>query len=88
MSKLETKTEHPHPHRDGVIKDFMHGREHAFSKFPLLFTLLATFGLVATNYGFQHMVEKIPLLANNPYIALVVGLAILIFTGKLYKKLG
>lgn len=63
-------------------------RNSAFKRFPLLFTLLGTFGVVATFYGFQHILEKIPVLANNPYITLVVGLVTLLFTGTLYKKLG
>jgi hypothetical protein len=63
-------------------------RDSVFKRFPLLFTLLGTFGLVATFYGFQHIIQKIPLLANNPYITLGVGLAVLLLTGTLYKKLG
>lgn len=63
-------------------------RDSTFKKFPLLFTLLGTFGLVATFYGFQHIIEKVPLLASNPYITLGVGLFTLLLTGTLYKKLG
>lgn len=62
--------------------------DSTFKRFPLLFTLLGTFGLTATFYGFQHIIQKIPLLANNPFIALVMGLVTLLFTGTLYKRLG
>lgn len=63
-------------------------RDTAFRRYPLVFTLLGTFGLVSTLYGFQHLLDKVPLLANNPIVALLVGLAILFLTGSLYKKLG
>ncbi len=67
---------------------FIQQRDSAFKRLPLLFTLLATFGLMSTFYGFQHIIQKIPVLANNPFIALIVGLVTLLFTGTLYKKLG
>lgn len=70
------------------INEFKVARKHAFARFPLLFTLLGTFGVVATMYGFNGILENIPLLVNNPYISLVIGLSILVFTGTLYKKLG
>ena len=63
-------------------------RSNVFKRFPFVFALLGTFGFVSTLYGFNHLIVKIPLIANNPYIALVVGLVILLFTGTLYKKLG
>jgi len=63
-------------------------RNTAFRRFPLIFTLLGTFGLVSTLYGFQHVLDRIPVLANNPIVALIVGIIILLFTGTLYKKLG
>jgi hypothetical protein len=63
-------------------------RDTAFKRFPLVLTLLGTFGLVSTLYGVQHIFDRIPILANNPIISLGVGLLILILTGTLYKKLG
>jgi uncharacterized membrane protein YphA (DoxX/SURF4 family) len=81
-----TKKHENHPHNP--IKEFQYARKHAFARFPLLFTLLGTFGVVATMYGFNGILENIPLLVNNPYISLIVGLVILVFTGTLYKKLG
>ncbi len=63
-------------------------QEAAFSRFPLLFTLLGTFGLVATFYGFEHLIDQISIFHQNPYILLGTGLGILIVTGSLYRKLG
>ncbi len=80
--------DHDKHHHNETFDEFVHRRDHAFARFPLLFTLLAAFGAAATFYGIQGIIEKIPILANNPYISLVVGLLILVLTGKLYKKLG
>jgi len=82
------KTKKHDNHAHNPINEFKVARKHAFSRFPLLFTLLGTFGVVATMYGFNGILENIPLLVNNPYISLIVGLVILVFTGTLYKKLG
>jgi len=62
-------------------------RQAAFARFPLLFTLLTAFGLVATFYGFENIIDRIPFLKENPIILLSTGVAILIGTGTLYKKL-
>lgn len=59
-----------------------------FQRFPLLFTLLGAFGLVATFYGFEHIIDNIDFLAENPVLLLGVGIGTLVFTGQLYKKLG
>jgi hypothetical protein len=70
-----------------VVSRLMHTRESAFNRFPLLFTLLGAFGVVTTFYGFEHLIDKVPWLANNPVVTLLTGLGILILTGSLYKKL-
>jgi hypothetical protein len=70
-----------------VVGKLAHGRDNAFGRFPLLFTLMAAFGLVATTDGFQRLMSKVPFLANNPYITLIFGLLLLFITGTLYKKL-
>ena len=59
-----------------------------FARFPLVFTLLGSFGLVATLYGFEGIIDRIDLFKENPFILLVTGVAILMFTGRLYKALG
>lgn len=58
-----------------------------FQRFPLLFTLLGTFGFVATLYGFEGIIDRIDLFSENPFILLGVGVVILVLTGTLYKKL-
>ncbi len=62
-------------------------RRAVFERFPLVFTLLGSFGLVATFYGFERLIDKIDLFANNPWILLGTGVATLAVTGTLYKKL-
>ena len=71
-----------------ALHKLMQQRDSVFKRFPLIFTLLGTFGLVATFYGFQHIIAKIPVLANDPYLTLGLGLLVLLFTGTLYKRLG
>ena len=65
-----------------------HARTSVFERFPLLFTMLGTFGVVATFYGFEGLIDNIDVLANNPLILLGVGLITLLLSGTLYKKLG
>lgn len=63
-------------------------RESVYARFPLLFTLLSTFGLVATYYGFEHIIDNIKFLSDNPFILLALGVSTLWVTGALYRKLG
>lgn len=71
-----------------TLQKLIEQRDSTFKRWPLLFTLLGTFGVASTFYGFQHIIAKIPVLSDNPVIALGVGLLILLLTGSLYKKLG
>lgn len=70
-----------------VVGRLAHGRDNAFNRFPLLFTMLTTFGVVTVLYGFEHLIDRISFLADRPIISLLTGLAILAVTGSLYKKL-
>jgi hypothetical protein len=70
-----------------VVGGLLRRRQNAFHRFPLLFTLLATFGLVSTLYGFERLIDKVTFLSDNPFILLGVGILTLIITGTLYKKL-
>jgi hypothetical protein len=70
-----------------LIEKFVEKRVKAQTKYPLLFILLVTFGAVATLQGFQRLIDKIPVLSDNPWILLVAGLTTLLLTGTLYKKL-
>ena len=64
------------PVRSGILK-----------RFPVMFSLLTTAGVATTFYGFEKLVDEIPLLSKNPSLMLIVGISILVFTGTLYKKL-
>lgn len=70
-----------------VDKAIAKKRRAAFARFPLLFTLLGAFGLVATFYGFEGVMDQTGL-SENPFVLLALGMGTLIFTGTLYKKLG
>lgn len=63
-------------------------RDSLFKRFPILLTLLVTFGVVATFYGVEGMINEVAWLRERPFLILLVGLAALLFTGKLYQKLG
>lgn len=63
-------------------------RKSAFERFPTLFTLLATLGVVATMRGLDLLLQAVPRIYNSPLLILTIGIGILIVTGTLYKKLG
>ncbi len=56
-------------------------------KYPLLFALGGAFGLVATFYGFEKIIDRFDIFTENPAILLAVGLTLLILTGTFYNKL-
>ena len=62
-------------------------RRSTLERFPLLLIGLSTFGLVATLYGFEKLIDSLPWLADRPLLILGSGLAALILTGTLFKKL-
>lgn len=70
-----------------VTGTFTKFRNSAFARFPVLFVLLSTFGLVATLYGFEKVIDRIPLFEEHPLLLLMTGVVTLIATGALYKKL-
>jgi hypothetical protein len=70
-----------------VVDRLAHGRDNAFNRFPLLFTLLSAFGVVATTVGLERLMDKVDYFNRNPYFVFVVGLLTLLITGTLYKKL-
>ncbi len=65
----------------------VHVRDSAFKRFPFAFIFLTSFGLVATLYGFEKVIDQIPYFIENPHMVLVSGIVTLIVTGTLYKKL-
>jgi hypothetical protein len=71
-----------------IVNKFAEKRESVLHRFPLLFTMLATFGLVSTFYGFERIIDRVDFFSDYPISLLITGLLTLIFTGTLYKKLG
>lgn len=70
-----------------LIQKLEDRREKLINHFPLWTALVATFGVVMIFYGFEKLIDRISLLANNPWILLVTGLIVLVATGTAYKKL-
>lgn len=62
-------------------------RDSVLQRFPTLFLFLSTFGVVCILYSLEKMIDTTPFLTQNPYILFIVGTAILVITGALYKKL-
>ncbi len=62
-------------------------RSSAFRRFPTLFTLLVTFGVVATFFGVERILTETVWINERPWLMLGVGLTVLILTGRLHKKL-
>jgi midasin (ATPase involved in ribosome maturation) len=62
-------------------------RSSILKRFPILFSILTTFGVSTTFYGFEKVVDGIPVLSTHPFLMLILGMSILAFTGTLYKKL-
>ena len=62
-------------------------RRSTLERFPLLIIGLSTFGLVAVLYSFEKWIDRTPWLADRPLLILVLGLASLVVSGTLFKKL-
>lgn len=62
-------------------------RSSVLRRFPILFTLLTTFGVAATFFAFEKILSQYELLNRYPWLILLLGLSTLAFTGTLYKKL-
>lgn len=88
MNKPETPVKRVIELEEHVVHRLAESRNNAVAKFPLLFTMLTAFGVVATFYGFEHLIDQSPWLSENPIVLLSVGIGTLILTGALYKKLG
>lgn len=72
---------------DSVSETVKHVRDNAFARFPVLLLFLSTFGLVATFYGFEKMIDQIELFQRYPVAIFAVGVVLLAITGTLFKKL-
>ncbi len=70
------------------VNAFMGRRSRSvFEKYPLMFSLLGTFGIVTVLYGFDAILDEYPLMREQPLIPLFAGIFILVLTGTLYKRL-
>ncbi len=69
---------------DAVLQPY---RKSVFRRFPILFTLLVTFGIAAVFYGFERVIADSIWLGSRPWLILGIGLLILALTGTLFKKL-
>jgi hypothetical protein len=63
-------------------------RQSILKRFPTLFVLLVSFGVTATFLGLEKLITRYEVLNNSPELILFLGIIILIFTGRIYKKLG
>ena len=61
--------------------------KNAFAKYPITFSLLVLFGVVAVMHGFEGLVIQVPFFVLHPGVLFLIGLIILILTGTLYKRL-
>ena len=57
-----------------------------FRRYPITFALLVLIGVLAVSEGIKGILKSFGFL-DNPWYLLIIGLIILIFTGRLYKKL-
>lgn len=74
-------------HRQEKILSLLHEEQRrAKEKFPLVFALVATFGLVATIAGFSKLIDKIEFLKEDPIILIIIGITVLVVTGAVYNK--
>ena len=70
-----------------LVRKLDNQRVRAENRFPMITALVATFGFVSVLYGFEKLIDSSEFLSDNPIILLVLGLAILVVTGTVYKKL-
>jgi hypothetical protein len=86
-SDNETFFEHlKHTEKD-LEKKFVSYQKNAIARFPFIFLGLSSLGGVMIFYGFEKVIDQIPVLANNPLSMLLFGFVILVLTGALYRKL-
>lgn len=70
-----------------IAKQALKRRTSFAQRFPLVFALAGTFGLVSTFYGFEKLIDRVELFENNPWILLATGVITLVITGVALRKL-
>jgi hypothetical protein len=63
-------------------------RRSVFRRYPVLFSGLVSIGAVSTFLGLERLILQFDILEKYPILILVFGMSLLLFTGKLYTKLG
>ena len=63
-------------------------RKNVLERFPVLFLLAVTTGVVAVSVGIEQVLIQNELLRNHPWYIAGFGILVLAITGSLYKKLG
>ena len=63
-------------------------RQSPFKRFPVIATLLVTFGVSATFFGIERIIAEIGWLNERPVLIFILGVSALVLSGKLYQKLG
>lgn len=72
---------------ESVHEAFARHRNSAFHKHPFFFSTIGLLGLVATWQGFEDIVERISYFDAHPGSLLIIGLIILLLTGRLYRQM-
>ena len=62
-------------------------RQTIFQRFPVFFALLVTTGVASVILGIEQIILKYNFFDQHPEFILLIGVCILAFTGRLYKKL-
>ncbi|MEZ4195218.1 MAG: hypothetical protein R3B53_02360 [Candidatus Paceibacterota bacterium] len=63
-------------------------RESILKRYPTLFTLVVTLGATATFLGLEGIFLRFEIFVKYPELLFLLGVAILVLTGRVYKKLG
>lgn len=72
---------------ESVHDVFQRHRRTTFERHPFLFSTLGLFGLVATWQGFDDLIGQVDLFNQHPSLLLLIGLLMLLLTGRLYRQL-
>lgn len=86
MIKDENKN-HIDDRLEHIVEVLQKRRDNAFVRYPFAFGVIITFGLVATFYGMEKIIDSIPFLQDKPWMVFLVGISTLAISGALYRKL-
>jgi hypothetical protein len=72
---------------ENINKTMSERNQPLLRRYPITFTLIALFGVVAISEGAKGILESIPFFSSHPLFLLLIGLFILTGLGLLFKKL-